>query len=146
MMPGSKKGRGRKKITRRPVPIPASLAVKLRRIAEDRAPTAPLLTKPSGEPWKKSDHSRLFVRAVRAAGLAPDRVTIYALRHSSIVRQLLAGVPVRVVAVNHDTSVTMIERTYSRYIGDHADALARGALLDIAEPPGGNVVPISAAR
>jgi hypothetical protein len=24
----------------------------------------------------------------------------------------------------------MIERTYSRYIGDHADALARGALLD----------------
>jgi len=24
----------------------------------------------------------------------------------------------------------MIERTYSRYIGDHADALARAALLD----------------
>jgi hypothetical protein len=55
-------------------------------------------------------------------------------------------VPVRVVAVNHDTSVAMIERTYSRYIGDHADALPRRALLDIAAAPGGNVVPIAAAR
>ena len=52
----------------------------------------------------------------------------------------------RVVAVNHDTSITMIERTYSRYIGDHTDALARKALLDIGSPPIGNVVPITAAR
>ena len=37
-------------------------------------------------------------------------MTAYALRHSSIIRALLAGVPVRVVAVNHDTSVTMLER------------------------------------
>jgi hypothetical protein len=58
---------------------------------------------------------------------------MYALRHSSIVRQILAGVPVRVVAAIHDTSVVMIERTYSRFIADHADALARGALLDAAE-------------
>jgi hypothetical protein len=53
---------------------------------------------------------------------------MYALRHSNIVRQILAGVPLRVVAVNHDTSVGMLERTYSRYIGDHADALAWIAL------------------
>jgi hypothetical protein len=39
---------------------------------------------------------------------------MYALRHSSIVRQLLAGVPVRIVAAGHDTSVKMIEHTYSR--------------------------------
>jgi hypothetical protein len=55
------------------------------------------------------------------------------------VRQLLAGVPVRVVAVNHDTSIVMIERTYSRHIGDHADALARVALLDTTAAPAGNV-------
>jgi integrase len=145
MMPSSRKGRGQK-ISRRPVPIPAGLAAKLRNSAEGRTEDAPLLTKPIGAPWKKSDHSRLFVRAVKAAGLDPDEVTIYALRHSCIVRQLLAGVPVRVVAVNHDTSVAMIERTYSRYIGDHADALARVALLDIAAAPGGNVVQIAAAR
>ena len=45
----------------------------------------------------------------KKAGL--EEITIYALRHSNIVRQLLAGVPVRVVAVNHDTRIRMIERT-----------------------------------
>ena len=57
---------------------------------------------------------------------------MYALRHSSIVRQLLASVPVRVVAAGHDTSVAMIERNYSRYITDHADALVRSAMLNLA--------------
>ena len=160
MMPGSRKGRGKKKIARRPVPIPAGLATKLRGIVKDRPLDAALLIKPapeaqnaSGEesaalspmPWKKSDHSRRFARAVEATGLDPNEVTINALRHSSIVRQLLAGVPLRVVAVNHDTSVVMIERTYSRHIGDHADALARGALLDTTVAPAGNVQPITAA-
>ena len=57
-------------------------------------------------------------------------ITIYALRHSNIVRQLLSRVPTRVVAVNHDTSVAMIEKNYSRYISDHSDAITRAALLD----------------
>jgi integrase len=146
MMPSSRKGRGNKKITRRPVPIPAGLAARLRIAAEHRNANERLLVKPGGAPWKKSDHSRLFARTAERAGLDPAEVTIYALRHSNIVRQLLAGVPVRVVAVNHDTSVAMIERNYSRYIGDHADALARVALLDTTIAPGGNVVPIGAAR
>jgi integrase len=143
MMPSSKKGRGQKKISHRPVPITPDLAAKLRTAASGREPTAPLLTRPSGQPWQRSDHSRPFARAASAAGLDPDEATIYALRHSSIVRQLLANVPVRVVAVNHDTSVVMIERTYSRHIGDHADALARKALLDLGAPAAGNVVPLA---
>jgi hypothetical protein len=53
---------------------------------------------------------------------------------------------VRIVAVNHDTSIVMIERTYSRHIGDHADALARAALLDTSTPMAGNVVPIRARK
>jgi integrase len=152
MMPSSRKGRGEKKIARRPVPIPTGLAAKLRNAAEGTPTDAPLLVKPTNKlrndtnptvpplaRWKKSDHTRPFARAVKATGLKPDEVTLYALRHSSIVRQLLAGVPVRVVAVNHDTSIVMIERTYSRHIGDHADALARVALLDIGAAPDGNV-------
>jgi hypothetical protein len=67
----------------------------------------------------------------KPAGQDPAEVTIYALRHSSIVRQLLAGVPVRIVAAGHDTSVAMIERNYSRFITDHADALVRGAMLNL---------------
>ena len=50
---------------------------------------------------------------------------IYALRHSSIVRSLLAGVPARVVASTHDTGISMLERAYSPFISDYADAAAR---------------------
>jgi hypothetical protein len=67
---------------------------------------------------------------VKSAGLDPAEVTIYALRHSSIVRQLLANTPIRVVATLHDTSVVMIERTYSKFINDHSDSLSRRAQLD----------------
>jgi integrase len=140
MMPSSKKGRGTKRVLRRPVPIPPGLASHLLTAAEDRPPSAPLLTKPSGAVWRKSDHSRPFARAAKAAGLDPTQVTLYALRHSNIVRQLLAGLPIRVAAVNHDTSITMLERVYSRYISDHADALARKMLLDTTSSAGPSVV------
>ena len=146
MMPSSRKGRGQKKITRRPVPIPNALAARLRSVIAVKAASAPLLPKPSDGPWKRSDHTRPFQRAASRAGLVPSEVTIYALRHTAIVRQILAGVPIRVVAVNHDTSIAMLERTYSRYIGDHSDSLARRALLDTTVPPNDNVVPIATAR
>ena len=122
MMPTSKKGKGQKAVQRRPVPLPTGLAAKLRALSAGRPANTPLLVKPSGEPWRKSDHSRLFARAAKAASENPERVMMYALRHSSIVRQILAGVPIRIVAVNHDTSIAMLERTYSRHIGDHAGA------------------------
>ena len=146
LMPTSRKGKGKKAVQRRPVPIPTGLATRLAELAKGRPPIAPLLVKPGGEPWRKSDHARPFRRAAKAAEQDPAEVTMYALRHSNIVRQILAGVPIRVVAVNHDTSVAMIERTYSRYIGDHADTLARGALLDTAEPAGDNIVAIHANK
>jgi hypothetical protein len=133
MMPSSKKGKGEKEITRRPVPIPENLALRLRRVGTHRPKLAPLLIKPSGQAWQKSDHSRLFRRAAKNAELNPAEVTIYALRHSNIVRQLLANVPIRVVAVNHDTSVGMIEKNYSEYIADHSDSVARPALFNLGE-------------
>jgi hypothetical protein len=69
-----------------------------------------------------------------------SEVTLYALRHSSIVRDLLANVPVRIVATKHDTSIPMIESNYSKYIADHADVLSRRALLDPSTPSGDNVI------
>jgi integrase len=139
MMPSSRKGRGKKKITRVPVPIPESLAEKLRRASTGKETDAPLLTKPSGERWKQSDHSRLFRRVVIRAALDPNEITLYALRHSCIARDLLANVPVRIVATKHDTSILMIERNYSKYISDHADILSRRAMLNPAALPDGNV-------
>ena len=144
MMPTARKGRGRKRIERRPVPIPINLATALKQTSAGRPADAPLLTKPSGALWRHSDHRHPFRRAVKAAGLDPAEVTIYALRHSSIVRQLLANTPIRVVATLHDTSVVMIERTYSKFITDHSDALSRRALLDTTRSIGENVVALNA--
>jgi len=145
LMPSSRKGRGHKRIERHPIPIPASVAARLRQAAGEREASAPLLPKANGHPWGHTDHHRPFQRAVARAGLAPD-TTFYALRHSNIVRALLAGVPVRLVAVAHDTSIPMIERSYSRYIGEHADAVLRRALLDTAAPVGDNIVALSGRR
>ena len=147
LVPSSRKGRGVKKMQRRPVPISANLAARLRLTAQGRPGTAPLLVKASGEPWRRSDHTRLFARAVQQAGieyseLPPTSLTIYALRHSNIVRQLISGVPIRIVSVNHDTSVGMLERVYSRYIADHSDKLSREAMLDLGAPAAAKVVAI----
>jgi integrase len=124
LMPVSRKGRGEKKVTHRPVPIPESLAERL------KGRTGTLLLRPDGESWAKINISRRFDEAIKGVTLGQPRVTLYALRHTSIVRQLLAGVPIRVVAALHDTSVTMIEQNYSEHIADHADELARPTLLE----------------
>jgi len=118
------------------LPIPHSLAAKLR---SNRPVEEPLLLR-QGSHWRPFDHRNPFRRAVERAGLDPGTVTIYALRHSSIVRQLLGNIPIRVVAAHHDTSVVMLERTYSKYIGDHSDALTRRTIIDLAAPSGGNNV------
>jgi hypothetical protein len=57
---------------------------------------------------------------------------------------LLANVPIRIVATLHDTSVKMIERTYSRYIASHSDEIARRALLQTTgqSPAADKVVPL----
>jgi integrase len=135
MMPPSRKGGKKKRVEKRPVPIPPGLADKLRAAGAKRSAHTPLLVRPgTSMPWGRSTHQRPFQRVAKAAGFDPEVVTIYALRHSSIVRQLIAGIPVRVVASNHDTSVAMIEKTYSRYITDHTDALTRRTLLDFSHP------------
>jgi integrase len=127
-MPSSRKGR-RRRVTRQLVPISLELASRLRQSAIDRQPTDPLLVKADRTPWTAASHLRLF-RSMAAAIDLDAGVTFYSLRHSSIVRQLLAGVPTRVVAAGHDTSVGVMEHTYSRYIGTVSDAVVRGALID----------------
>ena len=124
MMPSSRKGR-RRHITRYPLPIPASLAEALRHLADGRERHAPLFAKSEGE---RSRH--LFRRLATDLGL-DSGVSLYSLRHSSIVRQLLAGVPTRVVAAHHDTSVPVLEHTYSRHISTVSDTVVRRALLDL---------------
>jgi hypothetical protein len=147
MMPPSRKGAKREEErAAKPVPIPPALAAKLRMAAAGRAATAALLVRADGKRWS-DNHLRIFATAAKRAGLeyvGDERVTIYALRHSSIVRAILAGQPMRVVAATHDTSTAMLERTYSAKISDVADKIAREGLLDFDQTPStdDNVVPL----
>jgi hypothetical protein len=138
LMPSSKKGRSRKP-SRSPIPVTEVLAAKLQAAIADRTRDAPLLLRPDGKAWSSNDHAKLYRQAAERAGVVGSMT---ALRHSSITRQLLRAVPIRIVASLHDSSVVMIERTYSAFISDHSDALVRGALLESAPMPGGNVRPL----
>ena len=131
-MPSSKKGKGEKVISRKPVPITASLAAKLRLAAATISHHQPLLRRSDGAPWAKENHRTAFMAAVAKAGLSGN-VTSYALRHSAITQMLVRGVPIRIVADLHDTSVGEIEKTYSEHITSHGEDMARAARLDSGE-------------
>lgn len=148
MMPKSAKGGGRnraqKTAERYSVPITVQLAAKLRAAAKGRAGDAPLLLQRDALAWGKSPGQnchRQVDSVVKAIGLDPAEVTMYALRHSSIVRMLLANVPIRLVASLHNTSVEMIEKHYSRYITEHSiDDIARVGLLSEIATADDNVI------
>jgi hypothetical protein len=66
------------------------------------------------------------------------------LRHSSIVRMLVQNIPIRIAASLHNTSTSMIEKHYSRYITEHSiDDISRKALLQHEPPSGDNIVALA---
>ncbi len=83
-----------------------------------------------------SEMTRLWHQACEDAGMSLSTIP-YALRHSSIVRGLRAGLPIRLVAALHDTSVAMIERHYSRWITEGLDELAARAVVPLVGTAGG---------
>ena len=133
-----------KKTERYSVPITTQLAVKLKAASIGRLEGAPLLRQSDGNAWDKNPgqyYHRQVDNAVTAIGLDPAEVTMYCLRHSSIVRMLLRNVPIRLVASLHNTSVAMIEKHYSRYITEHSiDDITRIGLLSEPMPATDNVV------
>lgn len=150
MMPKSAKGGGRnrsqKKQERFSVNITTQLAARLRSAARGRGDTAPLLLQDDGTAWGQNPgqrYHRQVDQIVVAIGLDPADVTVYALRHSSIVRMLLNNVPIRYVASVHNTSVRMIEAHYSKFIVERADDLFRNALLQDKPSIGSNIVALA---
>jgi integrase len=143
LMPTSYKGRGEKERQQVPVPITEGLAALLDELRRDRPRDAPLLLKGNGTRWlatNKSEQWILFRTVAERAKLDPDEITTYALRHSSICRSLLKGVPVSVVARLHDTSGDEIEAHYAAYILDVAGTLSRKGLLQPEALTADNVV------
>jgi integrase len=155
MVPVSRKGRGAKNSTHIAVRVGDDVLAALRTSTAGRKGHEPLLLRPrwrqiAGGGWKKagraawhspSEMSRLWASAVVRAGL-PAGVVPYALRHSSIVRGLAAGMPVRLVAALHDTSSAMIERHYSAFIIDAMDELAGRAVVPLTTTPA-TVIPLA---
>jgi hypothetical protein len=86
------------------------------------------------EPWRSAaELARPWAAIISKAGLEKG-VVPYALRDSSVVRGLAAGLPVRLVAALHDTSSAMIERHYSAHIVDAMDELATRAIVQLLPP------------
>ena len=152
-MPKSGKGGSKNRITRKEqrvsVPITPALAKALKVARKGRAGHEPLLLQADGSPWGRDgrdpaqDYRHDVREIVTGLKLDPDKVTAYSLRHSAVVRQLLRNVPIRIIATTHDTSVSMIEKHYSKFIADHSDELSRAALLDHKPTPAAdNIVPL----
>ncbi|MGM4959842.1 site-specific integrase [Bradyrhizobium sp. 604_D8_N2_3] len=125
LMPTSWKGDNRKrrrKVELHPLPITPQLARLLRQRVAKRTADQPLFDKI----WGTSERFRCVLE-----DLDLDlTLTPYALRHSSIVRQLRMGRPPRLVAAHHDTSILLLERVYSRYILKPGDEQMRATLPD----------------
>nr|WP_283938302.1 tyrosine-type recombinase/integrase [Sphingomonas brevis] len=160
MVPASRKGRvGSAQRAAVPVPVGQDVIDALLPITKGRKASEPLLERwrhvqvkgqlwerESRGPWQSAaEMSRPFRAAVQAAKLG-SAISAYSFRHSSIVRALKEGLPVRLVAQLHDTSVAMIERNYTRFMADALEDLARRAVVPMAaQPTGENVVPIRRA-
>ncbi|WP_349321068.1 tyrosine-type recombinase/integrase [Asticcacaulis sp. MM231] len=142
MIPSSAKGRKRD-ARYIPVPLGADVLAALQPVMRDRDKMAPLLEKwhnvqiGPGK-WRKSERrawrasyeiTKPFKAIAEIAGLSGR--TAYCLRHSSIVRHLRIGTPIRLVAALHDTSVEMIERHYSYWIADGLEDIAARAVVPL---------------
>jgi len=144
-MPTSMKGAGKKKIERYLLGIPMGLALKLKAVATGRDPHERLLLQADGKPWSSADiwYWQAFRRVAEQAGCNPDEVTLNSLRHTSITRQLMANVPIAVIAKAHNTSVQQIQATYGKFVQQHADDVYRAHMLDLSPvEPAANVVPL----
>ncbi|KKC23950.1 tyrosine-type recombinase/integrase [Sphingomonas sp. SRS2] len=142
LVPHSKKGRN-KAAGYSPIRIGQDVIDALRAVASGRRADEPML-----ERWRlKQTAPGVWVRDRRGAWTSSSELTRpwaaicghigledivpYALRHSSIVRGIASGLPIRLVAAMHDTSVVMIEKHYSRWIVEGLEDMAARAIIPL---------------
>jgi integrase len=141
-VPTSRKGQGRV-AEHYAMPVGADAIAALAPVVEGRSPEEPLLCRwryveVKGREWRR-DRRGPWTSAseltrpwkVICEQLKLKDVVPYALRHSSIVRGIRSGLPIRLVAAMHDTSVAMIERHYARYIVEGLEELAARAVVPL---------------
>ncbi len=113
----------------RTFPLTNSTKAFLVKLARNKLPDAPLLTRDGVNPWKKSDQTRPMKDAVKGAGL-PDSVVFYTLRHSFIADLIDKNMNVFDIAKICGTSIEMIERHYGKlFKGRVIEVLERSSLI-----------------
>lgn len=83
-------------------------------------------------PWRTPSELARPWQLIRDHAGMPHAIP-YALRHSSIVRSIRNGLPIRLVAAIHDTSVQMIETHYSRWIADGLEDLVVKSIVPLVD-------------
>ena len=145
LMPASKKGRVAKDKPPIAIPLGPDTVEQLGPAIKGRNKKEPLLTRwvhvrKGSKEWTKDKRrawgpayeiEKHWAATLKIADVPSDTV-MYALRHSSIVRGLNTGLPIRLVAALHDTSVEMIETHYSAHIVDATEDLARRAVISFS--------------
>lgn len=160
MVPVSRKGNGKKAQAHIPVPVGDDVVAALLPAAAGRAADAALLERwrvrqveatrwerDRRGPWLSASELTRPFRLIRDRAGLPGAIP-YALRHSSIVKQIRANLPIRLVAAAHDTSVAIVEKHYSRFIVSGLEDMLRAAIVPLVPPdsPGDNVVPLGRGR
>jgi integrase len=166
LVPTSRKGRGPKARAHVAMPLPADVLARLRPLVAGRRGNERLLlrwhhTQVEGDkatgrlpawvrterrPWRTAAEMTRPWRAALTAAELPLELVPYALRHSAIVRGLRAGLPVRLVAAAHDTSIAMIEKHYAAFILDMSEDLLRRAAVPLAPAAPAEVRDLAAER
>lgn len=151
LVPASRKGRGAKGASA-PVPVGKDVLDALLPAVTGRPDSARLLERwrhrvVAGDglrwertgrgPWQSSELTRPWQAIRERAGIL--NAIPYSLRHSSIVRGIRGGLPIRLVAALHDTSVRMIERHYSKWVVDGLEEIAARAVVPLV-PSETNVI------
>lgn len=145
LIPTSRKGRGTKRLSHIPVPVGPDVLAILKPASTDKAGKDLLLLRPrwrqvDPKQWQKTgveqwtDSSGLTRpwRAIIAEAGLPAGTVPYALRHSAIVRGLRVGLPTRLVAATHDTSVAMIESHYAAYVVSALEELSSRSIISLS--------------
>jgi integrase len=140
-MPDSRKGKKRV-IDYKTIPVEPNVTKALRSVTAGRKSSAWLLERwrfrqgLGGKweryqrgPWSTSELTRPWAKIAERAGV--PGVTPYALRHSSIVRDIRSNLPTRLLAAKHDTSEAIIRQHYGRFITSDLEKLVRERLVPL---------------
>ncbi|TDJ21685.1 MAG: site-specific integrase [Gammaproteobacteria bacterium] len=94
------------------------------RMAADKLPQAPLLTRSNREGWYSAKGNGAWVaqvKRIRRAHKFDDRLTAYHFRHWAITDWLNLGIVAANVATLAGTSIEMIDQYYRKHVKAHVD-------------------------